>query len=59
VVAEGLQWENGVEVVETETYVFIDKSELEDEEWDFEDFKKTKLQNWVGDVHRSEEYAGM
>ncbi|PQE20660.1 disease resistance Aig2 protein [Rutstroemia sp. NJR-2017a BBW] len=37
-----------------QTYVFLDRTGLESEEWDFEYFKREKLRNWVG---RSEEYA--
>ena len=47
--------ENG-EQREAETYVFMDKDALEKEEWDYEDFRRTKLHNWasVGSV----EYDG-
>lgn len=44
------------ELVKTQTYVFEDRQDLEDEEWDFEKFKKEKLQNWVGST---DEYDGM
>lgn len=37
------------EQVEVETYVWIDgREELEDEEWDFAEFKRDKLRMWVG-----------
>lgn len=44
------------ELVKTQTYVFKDRLDLENEEWDFEEFKKEKLHNWVG--FASEEYQG-
>ncbi|KAL9613275.1 MAG: hypothetical protein Q9167_002184 [Letrouitia subvulpina] len=43
--------EGNVEGVEreTETYVWIaDKEELEEREWDFAEFRRDKMQNWVG-----------
>ena len=44
------------EEVEAETYVWIaSKDELEDREWDFEEFRKEKMARWVG---RSKEYEG-
>lgn len=46
------------EEVECETYVWIAGREgLEDEEWDFNDFVKTKMRRWVGDQGEGE-YAG-
>ncbi|KAK5087610.1 hypothetical protein LTR70_006919 [Exophiala xenobiotica] len=37
------------EEVEAETYVFTDsRSDLEEEEWDFEEFKREKMWAWVG-----------
>ena len=33
--------------LETSTYVFQDANDLEDEEWDFEHFKKEKLAAWA------------
>jgi len=37
------------EEVEAETYVWTDvKSDLEQEEWDFEEFKREKMWAWVG-----------
>ena len=37
------------EQVEVETYVWVDgREELEDEEWDFAEFKRDKLRMWVG-----------
>ena len=50
--------EKGNEVGETkaETYVWAeDITELEDGEWDFEEFRREKMERWVGDV---EEYKG-
>jgi hypothetical protein len=43
------------EEVAAETYIFKDKKELEDAEWDFEHFVKEKMWRWVGN---SEEYEG-
>jgi hypothetical protein len=44
------------EEVETETYVWFDRrSNLETEEWDFEEFRRSKLHRWVDS---SEEYQG-
>ena len=37
----------GDEVADVVTYVFRDEGSLEEEEWDFEEFKRDKLQNWV------------
>ena len=42
--------------VETETYIWIaPKEELEDREWDFEEFRKEKMARWVGGT---EEFGG-
>jgi len=38
-----------------ETYIFTDDVWLEPEEWDYDDFRKNKLRNWMDD---SEEYDG-
>lgn len=47
---------NQAEEREAETYVWTeDTADLEDEEWDFEDFKREKMGSWVGD---NEEYKG-
>jgi phage-related protein len=35
------------EEVECEVYVFIDKTELEDREWDFEEFRTQKMKRWT------------
>ena len=44
------------EEVEAETYVWIaQKEELEDGEWDFEEFRREKMSRWTG---ASEEYDG-
>ena len=41
---------------EADTYVWADdESELEDGEWDFEEFKREKMRRWVGS---DEEYEG-
>ena len=41
---------------EAETYVWADdENDLEDGEWDFEEFKREKMRRWVG---RDEEYEG-
>jgi len=49
--------ENGVETkdVVAETYIFTDDVWLEPDEWDYDDFRKNKLRNWMDD---SEEYDG-
>lgn len=31
----------------TESYIFLDKSDLEDREWDFAEFKREKLRKWT------------
>jgi Gamma-glutamyl cyclotransferase, AIG2-like len=41
--------------VDAETYVFKNVADLEQEEWDFEDFKANKVAPWVGG---SNEYNG-
>lgn len=42
--------------VEAETYVWADGSvDLEDGEWDFEEFRREKMSRWIGD---DEEYEG-
>lgn len=47
----------GNEQVETETYVWVaGRDKLKDEEWDFQEFVKSKLVRWIGS---SQEYAGM
>lgn len=44
------------EKVETETYVFTaGRHHLEDEEWDYDEFRKEKLHRWVD---QSVEYEG-
>lgn len=44
------------EELEVETYVWIaEKTDLEDGEWDFAEFRKKKLTKWIG---RNEEYLG-
>lgn len=35
------------EVIEVVTYMFTDPKDLEEEEWDFEHFKREKLKNWA------------
>jgi Gamma-glutamyl cyclotransferase, AIG2-like len=57
--SEGLQ--NGEsemhasEEVEAETYIWKDDpSELEDGEWDFEEFKREKMQFWMGEAYSEE-----
>ena len=41
---------------EADTYVWSDdESDLEDGEWDFEEFKREKMRRWVGS---DEEYEG-
>jgi len=46
------------EEVETETYLWIgDRGDLEDEEWDFQTFRREKMKFWVGDAGAAE-YAG-
>jgi hypothetical protein len=41
--------------VEAETYVFLDKDDLMDEEWSYDEFVKEKIHRWVD---TSEEYDG-
>lgn len=43
------------ETREAETYIFIHESDLEEKEWDYEEFKRKKMSKWVGD---SNEYDG-
>jgi len=43
------------EVVEAETYIFKDKDDLLEKEWDIEEFKREKMDRWVG---TSDEYDG-
>lgn len=44
------------EEVEVETYVWVaGEQELQDGEWDFGEFKREKMQRWIG---RREEYDG-
>ena len=44
------------ERVETETYIYTEGDEyLEKKEWDYEEFRRDKMQNWTGE---SDEYAG-
>ncbi|RMZ84085.1 hypothetical protein DV737_g1255, partial [Chaetothyriales sp. CBS 132003] len=46
---ENLEQEVGVEEVEAHTYIWIDDpSALEPKEWDFEEFKRDKMQAWMG-----------
>jgi hypothetical protein len=46
------------EEVEAETYVWVaDVAELEDREWDFEEFRREKMGFWVGEGGAGE-YAG-
>ena len=50
--------EDGKEVslVETETYVWKDPAvDLEEGEWDFEEFRKEKMGRWIGE---DDEYGG-
>jgi gamma-glutamylcyclotransferase (GGCT)/AIG2-like uncharacterized protein YtfP len=35
------------EEVEAETYVFMDKEDVVDEEWDFKEFVRDKMRRWV------------
>ncbi|KAI9784892.1 MAG: hypothetical protein M1816_000587 [Peltula sp. TS41687] len=52
--ATGKSHEKGEEV-ETQTYVWIaENDELEEREWDFEEFRREKLQRWTG---LSDEYT--
>lgn len=45
------------EEVDTETYIYVaGREKLNDEEWDFQEFVRTKLSRWVGDA---KEYDGM
>lgn len=45
------------EEIDTETYVYVaGRENLSKEEWDFQEFVKSKLSRWVGD---SKEYSGM
>ena len=47
---EDVEEEKSEEMVEAETYVWIsDRKELEEEEWDFDLFKKEKMRAWMGD----------
>lgn len=40
----------GARMVEAETYVWTNpREELEEEEWDFEEFKRDKMKAWMGD----------
>jgi Gamma-glutamyl cyclotransferase, AIG2-like len=49
--------ENGE--VDTETYVWSEHGmELEDEEWDFEDFRKKKMRGWMGQPETVLDYDG-
>ena len=49
---------DGMEVVETETYMWIGgEARLEEGEWDFEEFQKEKMRFWIGE-EGEEEYAG-
>ena len=42
---------DGAEELEAETFVWNqDMDELEDEEWDFEEFKRQKMVYWMGEV---------
>lgn len=43
-------------LVEAETYIFLNKKDLEEKEWDYEEFKREKLSRWVGS---NEEYEGL
>lgn len=43
------------EQVEAETYVFMDLEDLEEEEWDYETFRREKMHRWIGS---NEEYEG-
>ncbi|RMZ90069.1 hypothetical protein DV736_g2703, partial [Chaetothyriales sp. CBS 134916] len=46
---EKLEQDVGVEEVEAQTYIWIDDPlALELEEWDFEEFKRDKMQAWMG-----------
>ncbi|KAJ9148226.1 hypothetical protein NKR23_g5179 [Pleurostoma richardsiae] len=38
--------EEGEEVT-ADTYIFLDKNELENKEWDFEEFRREKMQIWT------------
>jgi hypothetical protein len=41
--------EHGSEEVEAEAYIWKDDlSELEDGEWDFEEFKRERMRFWIG-----------
>lgn len=44
--ATGKGREEGEEV-EAQTYVFVDRTELEDREWDLEEFRREKLRFWT------------
>lgn len=35
------------EQVITESYIFLDQKELEDKEWDFQEFRRDKLKKWT------------
>lgn len=48
--------EAGTEEIDTETYVYVSgRNKLKDEEWDFQEFVRSKLYRWVGE---SKEYSG-
>lgn len=44
------------EEVTTQTYVYLDSGNLEEKEWDFEEFKKDKMSAWT--LESSDEYRG-
>ena len=47
------------EEVETETYIWSAPGmNLEDKEWDFEDFRERKMKGWMGDTGSSGDYDG-
>jgi Gamma-glutamyl cyclotransferase, AIG2-like len=47
--------EHAPEEVEAETYIWSnDRSELEDEEWDFEEFKRERMRFWMGESSSEE-----
>ncbi|EME81638.1 uncharacterized protein MYCFIDRAFT_122853, partial [Pseudocercospora fijiensis CIRAD86] len=51
--------EHGNEEKDCETYIWISpREELEEEEWDFEEFKKEKMRFWVGGGVEREDYTG-
>lgn len=35
------------EQIVTESYIYLNKNDLEDKEWDFSEFKRDKLQKWT------------